>query len=80
MRPARARVVGHFDSAGPPQDATVTIDRDRGLFEVRPFRRRKSYTLPLAKVAEMVAQRCIKAEVMTKRFEKAKARKIRRGR
>ena len=80
MRPARARVVGRFDSAGPPQEATVTIDRDAGLFEVRPLRRRRTFVLPLAKVAEMVAQRILKAEVMQRRFEKAKARKARRKR
>lgn len=64
----------HFDGTS---QATVSIDRGAGTFEVRPYRRKKSYTLPLAFIAEIVATRCIKAEVLRKRLEKARAKKAR---
>ncbi len=42
--------------------------------EVRPFRRRKSYVLPLADVAEIVAHRIAKAAVRAK-LSKRRARR-----
>ncbi len=78
-RPARARVVGRFDQASRVQEATVTIDRAGGLFSVKPLRRRRSYTLPLAKVAEIVCQRVILAELAEKRRLKREAKKAKRG-
>ncbi len=69
-RPARARVVGRFDTAQ-LQEATVEIDRVRGLFSVRPLRRRRRYELPLALVAEIVCLRVIRAELVEKKRERA---------
>lgn len=51
---------------------TVTIDRASNTFTVRPYRRKKAYTLPLAFIAEIVATRCIKADVAAKRLAKKK--------
>jgi hypothetical protein len=56
--------------ASKPQEGTVSIDRKLGLFIVRPLRRRRTYTLPLANVAEIVVSKCIKAEVAAKRAAK----------
>jgi hypothetical protein len=56
--------------------ATVTIDRQAGLFSVRPYQRRKVYTLPLSTVAAIVVSKMVKAEIAAKRAE----RKARRGR
>ncbi len=72
MRPARARVVGRFHHAARITEGTVTLDRGAGLFTVRPLRSRKVYTLPLDRVAEMVVQRVIKADLFLKHMEKAK--------
>ena len=71
-RKARFKVVGRFDSASRFQPGTVTIDRDAGLFTVRPCRRRREYVLPLDTVADMMVQRIIKAEVLAKRLERKK--------
>ena len=71
MSVARARVAGRFD-AGRLQEATVTVDRRRLLFSVRPLRRRRAYELPLALVAEMVCLRVI-------RFELARAAALKRS-
>lgn len=79
-RPARARVLGRFDHASRIQEATVTLNRAAGIFEVRPLRSRRSYDLPLGVVAEMVVQRLIKAEAFIKRMEKGKKRKAARRR
>lgn len=75
MRPARARVLGRFDLASRPQEATVTIDRDASLFSV--LRRRRVYTLPLAAVAEIVVRRIIAAEVAEKKRERRARRRAR---
>lgn len=75
----RFPVTGKFDMSR-YQEGTVTVDRASGIFSVRPKRRRRSYDLPLDKVAEMVVQRIIKAEVFQKRVEKAARRKTRSGR
>ncbi len=53
---------------------TVTIDRGAGTFSVRPYRRRRAYELPLAFVAQLVAERIIKSEAR----EKLAARKAKR--
>lgn len=79
-RKARARVVGRFDRAF-PTEATVEIDRTAGLITVRPLRKRRSYTLPLASAAEFVVHTVIRAEVREKQTSTRKPRrtKIRRG-
>jgi hypothetical protein len=66
---SRFVVYGRFNGT---TQATVTIDRGPGTIEVRPYRRRKSYTLPLAFVADMVMWRCLKAEAAEKRAAKKK--------
>jgi hypothetical protein len=78
VRPARARVMGRFDSASALQQATVTIQRVNGaggLFSVRVFHKRRQYELPLGVVAEMVCQRIIKGEVFQARLAKRRGRR-----
>lgn len=72
----RLRVTGVFDTSR-PQAATVTVDRAAGLFSVRPLRRRRAYTLPLATVAEIVVARIVKAEVAAARADRRARRKAR---
>lgn len=74
MRRARFKVAWttRLDGA---REATVTIDRDRMLFAVRPLRRRREYVLPLAAVAEMVVWRLVNLEAREKRAEKVRRRK-----
>ena len=64
--PAHFRVIARLD--GPTATVgTVTIDRARGLFTVRPLRRRRTYELRLADVADMVVARVIRAEIKERR-------------
>lgn len=72
MTTARFPITWKFDGT---DAGTVSINRGAGTFEVRPHRRHKAYVLPLADVAEIVAWRYIKAEVLKTRLEKAKAKK-----
>ena len=58
-RGAKFEVSGKFNGK---QTATVTIDRESGLFTVRPRRFRKTYTMRLSDVAETVMWRVLKAE------------------
>lgn len=78
MSVARFRVAGRLDMASRTQEGTVTVDRGADLFSVRPLRRRRIYTLPLSKVAEMVCQKIIMAEAREKRTLKAARRRARR--
>lgn len=71
---ARFRVVGRLDT-GRLQEGTVTVDRQTGVFSVRPLRRRRAYALPLSVVAEIIVAKCVKAEVAEKRRERASRRK-----
>jgi hypothetical protein len=57
------------------QSGTVLIDRAAGLFSVRPLRRRRMYTLPLALVASIVVSRIVRAEIEEARRAKDKGRK-----
>jgi len=75
MRVARFRIIGRLDSAGSPQVGTVVINRQTGLFTVRPLRRKRVYEMPLAIVAEVVCKKIIIAELI----EKRKAKKGRRA-
>lgn len=77
MGRARFKVSGDFDKA---KSATVTISRLGGVFSVRPFRRRKTYALPLSDVAEMVMWRIMKAEAEAKLLAKrnGKSKLVRR--
>lgn len=73
---AHFRVVGRLDRAGGVHEGTVTIDRVRRLFCVRPLRRRRFYELPLDVVADLVVHKIVLAELAAKRAEK----RARRGR
>lgn len=77
MRTARFRIVGRIDR-GTPQEAWVEINREASVMTVRPLRCRKSYTLPLATAAEMVAGRVIRWEVAQAKQAKAEKRRARR--
>jgi len=77
-RNSRFRVTGRFDMASQIQEATVVIERASALIAVRPLRRKRVYSLPLATVAEWVVRRILQAEVAAKKAEK-KARKTSRG-
>jgi hypothetical protein len=68
---SRFRVVGKLDTSV-PAPGLVLIDRNAGLFSVRPYRRRRLYTLPLSTVAEIVCSRIIKAEIAAKRARRGK--------
>ena len=74
----RFRVVARLDLSR-PQEGTVEIDRGSGTLSVRPYRRRRVYTLPLATVAEIVVSRIIKAEVAEKRAARKSRRRGGRG-
>ncbi len=71
---AKFRIFGRLERST-PQYGTVTIDRETGVFSVRPARRQKVYILPLAVVAELVVVKTIKAEVAAARA----AKKAKRG-
>lgn len=59
-------------------EATVTIDRTRQLFAVRPLRRRREYVLPLAAVAEWTVWGVAKAEQRERERARKAARVARR--
>jgi len=75
MTTAKFQVDWSFDGT---DSVTVFINREAGTFTVRPYRRHQSYELPLAFVAQIVAERVIKAEVLKKRLEKARLKQERR--
>jgi hypothetical protein len=60
-RGAKFKVVGKFEYSR-EQVATVTIERERGLFIVRPLHGRREYTVTLASVAEMVVHKLLREE------------------
>lgn len=74
-RNAHFPVYGTFDRASRVTKGTVTIDRAASLITVRRSRARKTYTLPLDTVANMIVQRIVKAEVFQKRMERAKKKR-----
>lgn len=61
------KVMGTFDIGGGLQTASVEIDRTSGIVSVRPFRRRRAYSLPLAAVAAWICQSILRAEVRERR-------------
>lgn len=75
MSTARFRVYAALDSAGSPQKGTVEIDRETGMFYVRPHKRRKRYEMPLSVVATMVCRAEILDEMRRKKEAKGKKRK-----
>ena len=79
MRVAKFKVVGQFTGGG-PKPGTVTIDRSEyPLFTVRPHKLRKTYELPLSKVAEFVVYHVIKRELADKKAAKKAAKKFKKS-
>lgn len=76
MSRSRYRVMGRLDGAGGARVGTVTIDRHTGIFEVRPLRRRRTFSMPLSTVADMVCRAIIFSEM----HERRAAKKARRRR
>lgn len=76
-RVARVVVPIDFDGA---RLATVEINRDALLFTVRLYRRRRTYTLPLSMVAQVVAWKVTKAELLERRCALPKRKQGRRTR
>lgn len=74
MSVARFPVIGTLDGAGGRQKGTVEIDRETGDFHVRPFRRKRTYHLPLSTVATLVCKAVILGELREKQAAK-KAKK-----
>lgn len=72
MTTARFPVTGSLDCAGSFIRGTVLIDRDTGIFYVRPFGRQKKYALPLGDVATMVCRSIIQSELRAKQAHKTK--------
>jgi len=57
---SRFKVVGRLDGV---QGGTLEVDRARGLVTVRPKGRRRTYSLPILTVAEMVLAKVVRAEI-----------------
>lgn len=80
MRRAHFRVVARADGPrmGP---VTVTIsqvgEQPDALISVRPLRRKRTFDMPLAHVAQLVVERVIRAEVALKKAERRASRKRR---
>lgn len=76
LRGNHFRIAARLDLASRPQFGTVTIERaaDSILFHVRPLRRRRVYTLPLADVASAVVRQIIAAEVRERRRTRGQRR------
>jgi hypothetical protein len=74
-RMSRFKVYGVLDGAGGARAGTVLIERAAGLLHVRPFRRRRVYTMPLSMVADMVCRRILMNEMYERRAAKAKRKK-----
>lgn len=77
MAIARFKTIGQFDQSY-IQPATIEIDRGANLISVRPKGRRRTYTLPLSSVAEIICWRVIRAELLEKKREKALKKKTRK--
>jgi hypothetical protein len=56
MSVARFTVYGTLDGAGGARPGTVEIDREAGIFRVRPYRSHTTYELPLSDVATWVCR------------------------
>lgn len=72
MRNPRFRVMAELDGRRRLTPATVVVHRGALTLSVRPYRRRRTYELPLAEVAAIVYQRIIRAEVAAKRAARRK--------
>lgn len=75
MSLARFKVMGVLDGAGGARSGTVLIDRGANLLHVRPFRRKRLYTMPLGMVEDMVCRRILLNEAAERRAQKARRRR-----
>jgi hypothetical protein len=73
-RRAHFTVPLRFDGK-PSAKVTIEVTDANTYFKVRPFRRKRTYEMLLADVAEIVAWRVVKAEAR----EKLRAKKARRA-
>ena len=79
MGRSRFQVFARLDQASRAQRGTVTIERESGLFQVRPLRRRRVYELMLSDVASIVVRSILRAELAERRIVGAyRTRKRRR--
>jgi hypothetical protein len=67
--------MGQLDGAGGARKGTVIIERSAGLLHVRPFRRKRVYTMPLSMVADMVCKRILLNEAAERRAARASKRR-----
>lgn len=72
---SRFRVLGRLDRGGALTEGTVLIDRESGIIEVRPLRRRRTYAMNLSDVASWICHRVIVSELAEKKRLKKKARR-----
>jgi hypothetical protein len=72
---ARFTVFERLDAASVPQRGTLSIDRETGLCEVRPLRRRRVYALPVSFVARMVCRHVLLQELAERRAARARGRR-----
>jgi hypothetical protein len=77
-RKCHFKIIAQLDQASRLTPATITIERlpgaSGGLFCVRPYKRRRVYTMPLDAIADWIVRRTLVAEVN----EKRQAKKARR--
>lgn len=66
----RFQVIGQFGFRPRITRGTVTIDRDSGIFTVRPHKSRRTYSVALSLVAEIISERVAKAEIRIAAKEK----------
>lgn len=78
MTIARFEVFGQLDGAGGAQKGKVLIDRETGMFYVRPRGKKTIYEMPLSSVATMVCQMLARHRAMEMQKEKAQKRALRR--
>jgi len=67
------RIVARLDMASRAQEGTLTIDRVAGLAHVRPLRRSKFYSMPLAEVASWIVRSQLAAEAREHRARRRHA-------
>jgi hypothetical protein len=64
------RVAAELDCRGKFVETTVTVHRGANVVEVRPLRRRKSYSMMMAEVATMIYRTQVAREVAATKTEK----------
>ena len=69
MSKTHFKVYGRFNGK---TEATVTVNRDNNLVQVRPKHFKKFYEMRLEDLAELVIWRCIKAEALAKKEARRK--------